>query len=75
MLREVGKRDVKLLKNFLDRHAVIMPRTMLRYSLEKLQDKERKHYMGLAGEYLIFGSNFRFPPRRQACGSKEPYLK
>ncbi|MDA7916063.1 DNA alkylation repair protein [Verrucomicrobia bacterium] len=50
MLREMGKRDVKLLKRFLDRHAATMPRTMLRYAIEKFYDKERKHYMGLAGK-------------------------
>ncbi len=45
MLREIGKRDKKPLIDFLDKHARIMPRTMLRYSIEKLSPDERKHYM------------------------------
>jgi 3-methyladenine DNA glycosylase AlkD len=48
MLREVGKRDRHLLEVFLGRHAAIMPRTMLRYAIERLEEKKRKHYMGLA---------------------------
>jgi len=46
MLREVGKRcEPKLLTDFLDQHAHHMPRTALRYSLEKLPPAERAHYM------------------------------
>lgn len=45
MLREMGKRDKELLIQFLDKHYQRMPRTMLRYSIEKLDDEERKHYM------------------------------
>jgi 3-methyladenine DNA glycosylase AlkD len=45
MLREAGKRDEVQLKNFLDKHAHIMPRTMLRYSLEKLNQVDKQHYM------------------------------
>lgn len=45
MLREMGKRDRDLLLQFLDKYAREMPRTMLRYSIEKLTDEERKHYM------------------------------
>jgi 3-methyladenine DNA glycosylase AlkD len=45
MLREVGKRDVDVLKSFLDMHAKAMPRTMLRYAIEKLDDFERKSYL------------------------------
>lgn len=45
MLREMGKRDKDLLVQFLDKHAKVMPRTMLRYSIEKMTDEERKHYM------------------------------
>lgn len=45
MLREVGKRDIKLLRDFLDRYCEIMPRTMLRYAIEKLEPEERKRYM------------------------------
>ncbi len=45
MLREVGKRDAKALRSFLDRHAHHMPRTMLRYSIEKFGERERMAYM------------------------------
>jgi 3-methyladenine DNA glycosylase AlkD len=45
MLREMGKRDEKELLNFLDKYHKTMPRTMLRYSLEKLTDEQRKYYM------------------------------
>lgn len=46
MLREMGKRDVAPLLLFLDRHAAVMPRTMLRYAIERLPEKTRKDYMG-----------------------------
>lgn len=47
-LREVGKNiDVEILVNFLNQHAHEMPRTMLRYSIEKLDEPTRKYYMGL----------------------------
>lgn len=48
MLREVGKRvSEKDLRDFLDQHADKMPRTMLRYAIEKLSSQDRQHYMGL----------------------------
>jgi 3-methyladenine DNA glycosylase AlkD len=47
MLREAGKRDEKALRTFLDRHAPKMPRTMLRYAIEKLPVTRRRHYLGL----------------------------
>jgi len=46
MLREMGKRDKSLLISFLNKHYNNMPRTMLRYAIEKLSDKERKFYLG-----------------------------
>lgn len=45
MLREMGKVDEQQLLKFLDVYAKKMPRTMLRYSLEKLPFETRKHYM------------------------------
>jgi len=45
MLREVGKRDKKILINFLKLHHLEMPRVMLRYSLERLSKEERKKYL------------------------------
>jgi 3-methyladenine DNA glycosylase AlkD len=45
MLREMGKRDVAKLRLFLQHHATIMPRTMLRYAIEKLSPEERLRWM------------------------------
>jgi 3-methyladenine DNA glycosylase AlkD len=45
MLREAGKRDVMLLRKFLKEHAHEMPRSMLRYSIEKLPERERKQWL------------------------------
>ena len=45
MLREVGKRDEHLLTDFLDEHCRLMPRTMLRYSIEKFSPARRAYYM------------------------------
>lgn len=47
MLREIGKKDEKLLTDFLDIHAKHMPRTALRYSIEKLHVEQRKKYMAM----------------------------
>ncbi len=46
MLREMGKRvSMDLLRDFLRQHAHEMPRTMLRYAIEKMCEKERKEWM------------------------------
>ncbi len=47
MLREAGKKDEVLLIEFLNEHANKMPRTMLRYAIEKLSTTKRKHYLSL----------------------------
>jgi len=45
-LREVGKRcDRQLLLEFLDKHAVDMPRTALRYAIEHLPEQTRQYYL------------------------------
>lgn len=44
-IREVGKKDPSVAKNFLDCYYSEMPRTMLRYSLEKFSPAERQHYL------------------------------
>ena len=45
MLREVGKRDEVPLRRFLNQHAAVMPRTMLRYAIERLPPTTRRAYM------------------------------
>lgn len=45
MLREMGKRDKDLLVQFLEKHSKVMPRTMLRYAIEKFPEEERKEFM------------------------------
>ncbi|HLD98437.1 MAG TPA: DNA alkylation repair protein [Candidatus Nanoarchaeia archaeon] len=45
MLREVGKRNKKILLEFLNKNYRKMPRTMLRYSIEKFSEKERQKYL------------------------------
>ena len=48
MLREMGKRvSMELLREFLRQHAHEMPRTVLRYAIEKMTDAERKQWMSI----------------------------
>lgn len=45
MLREVGKREEEALEGFLNQHHKAMPRTMLRYAIERLAPAKRLHYL------------------------------
>lgn len=50
MLREVGKRDRKLLTGFLEKYGSVMPRTMLRYAIEKFPPEQRNCFMKMRQE-------------------------
>lgn len=45
MLREVGKREQRVLEAYLQKHASSMPRTMLRYAIERFCEAKRRHYL------------------------------
>jgi 3-methyladenine DNA glycosylase AlkD len=46
MLREAWKRDAGQVEDFLNKYADIMPRTMLRYAIEKMEEPVRRAYLG-----------------------------
>jgi 3-methyladenine DNA glycosylase AlkD len=68
MLREVGKRDEELLVGFLQQHAGEMPRTMLRYAVERLDASLRTELMAVGRRRTAtfgdsdLGQNRRSPP-------------
>lgn len=64
MLREAGKRSPDVLISFLDQHSHRMPRTMLRYAIERLPEPQRKDYMnrGKQASFALF--DVETAPRR-----------
>ncbi len=60
MLREAEKRDPAAARAFLDAHAPTMPRTMLRYAIERFPEPERLRYLALG----------RVNSKRQTSNSK-----
>ena len=47
MLREVGKKSQKTLEKFLKKYYRKMPRTMLRYAIERFPETKRRYFLGL----------------------------
>lgn len=45
MLREVGKRDMSILEDFLEQHHAAMSRTTLRYAIEKMEESRRQYWL------------------------------
>jgi len=53
MLRELGKKDQKQLESFLKQYASQMPRTMLRYAIEKFPEEKRLKYLQISSKVSV----------------------
>ncbi len=68
MLREVGKRDLDVLRAFLREHAATMPRTALRYAIERMSVAERKRFMAMRSVSAARSATASTPRRRRSVG-------
>jgi 3-methyladenine DNA glycosylase AlkD len=66
MLREVGKRNVSSLEGFLEKHSPGMPRTMLRYAIEKFPEGKRQAYLVRQAKSAAVNSLPRRRPAKRA---------
>ncbi|MCI5813982.1 MAG: DNA alkylation repair protein [Bacteroidales bacterium] len=63
LLREAGKKDEERLRLWLDEWTPVMPRTMLRYAIERLPDDDRRHYLAVP-KAMISEPNAAFRPAK-----------
>lgn len=73
MLREASKRDRGALQRFLDAHAATMPRTMLRYAIERFEPAARRRYLSRRAAQPG-PTPWRNRKRRYSTASRGPYV-
>jgi 3-methyladenine DNA glycosylase AlkD len=70
MLREVGKKHQPTLESFLAEHGPDMPRTMLRYAIERFSPEKRRLFMAAKYDHVglcLSEENACIPPARRSC--------